>query len=151
TERATLSNMCPEYGATTALFPIDAQTIRYLALTGREPGHVALVEAYAKAQGLWRDADREPVFAAMVEIDLATVESSAAGPRRPHERVSLGAVPASFDKTTGARPVAKHRNGKLADGDVVIAAITSCTNTSNPSVMVAAGLLARNAIRRGLQ
>jgi aconitate hydratase len=151
TERATLSNMCPEYGATTALFPIDAQTIRYLALTGRAPDHVALVEVYAKAQGLWRDEAREPVFNDVVEIDLASVEPSAAGPRRPHERINLGAVPASFGRTMEDRPSAKHGNGQLSDGDVVIAAITSCTNTSNPSVMVAAGLLARNAVKRGLR
>jgi aconitate hydratase len=150
-ERATLSNMCPEYGATIALFPIDAQTIRYLALTGRAPDHVALVEAYAKAQGFWRDEVREPVFNDVVEIDLASVEPSAAGPRRPHERINLGVVPASFARTMEDRPPAKHGTGKLGDGDVVIAAITSCTNTSNPSVMVAAGLLARNAVRRGLR
>ena len=155
TERATLSNMCPEYGATTALFPVDAQTTRYLALTGRDPAHVALVEAYAKAQGFWRDDEtREPAFAEMVEIDLAAVEPSAAGPRRPHERVRLGAVPASFAKALQARSSAAKPaggSGRLSDGDVVIAAITSCTNTSNPSVMVAAGLLARNAVKRGLR
>ena len=147
-ERATLSNMCPEYGATTALFPIDAQTIRYLTLTGRAPAHVALVEAYARAQGFWREEAREPVFNDVVEIDLSTVEPSAAGPRRPHERLGLGAVPASFAEVLDGR--ASEKNGALADGDVVIAAITSCTNTSNPSVMVAAGLLARNAVKRGL-
>jgi aconitate hydratase len=149
-ERATLSNMCPEYGATTALFPIDDQTLRYLALTGRDPAHVALVEAYAKAQGLWRDAAHEPVFNDVVEIDLATVAPSAAGPRRPHERLALAAVPGSFAKAVSGRTGEK-QGGGLADGDVVIAAITSCTNTSNPSVMVAAGLLARNAVARGLK
>jgi aconitate hydratase len=147
-ERATLSNMCPEYGATTALFPIDAQTIRYLSLTGREGDHVALVEAYAKAQGLWREEAREPTFNDVVEIDLAAIAPSAAGPRRPHERLALDAVPASFAKVIGGRKA--DPNGARADGDIVIAAITSCTNTSNPSVMVAAGLLARNAVARGL-
>jgi aconitate hydratase len=160
-ERATLSNMCPEYGATTALFPIDAHTIRYLALTGREPVHAELVEAYARVQGLWRDeSTREPVFNEVVEIDLAAVEPSAAGPRRPQDRISLNAVPASFAKAVGS-PVGElpsdtaPANGrafrKLADGDVVVAAITSCTNTSNPSVVMAAGLLARNAVQRGLR
>jgi aconitate hydratase len=148
-ERATLSNMCPEYGATTALFPIDAQTIRYLTLTGREPHHVALVEAYAKAQGFWRNEAHEPEFNSVVEIDLATIAPSAAGPRRPHERLALDAIPASFTKAVDGR--ASKKNGKLADGDIVIAAITSCTNTSNPSVMVAAGLLARNAVEKGLR
>jgi aconitate hydratase A / 2-methylisocitrate dehydratase len=153
-ERATLANMCPEYGATVALFPIDAQTIRYLALTGREEEHVALVEAYAKAQGLWHDAAHEPVFNDVVEIDLAEIAPSAAGPRRPHERLALDAVSASFAKVVGDKPAGDRpakRGDTLQDGDVVIAAITSCTNTSNPSVMVAAGLLARNAVRRGLK
>ena len=148
-ERATLSNMCPEYGATVALFPIDAQTIHYLRLTGREPDHVALVEAYAKAQGLWREDAHEPLFNDVVEIDLAGVAPSAAGPRRPHDRLALDAVPASFAKAAGDR--APSKGGTVQDGDVVIAAITSCTNTSNPSVMIAAGLLARNAVRRGLK
>jgi aconitate hydratase len=157
TERATLSNMCPEYGATIAFFPIDTQTIRYLALTGREAGHVSLVEVYAKAQGLWHDEDTpEPVFGDVVEVDLGTVEPSAAGPRRPQDRLNLSAVPASFAKAIeGRTAVARQTNDRegrrgLADGDVVVAAITSCTNTSNPSVMVAAGLLARNAAKRGL-
>ena len=147
-ERATLSNMCPEYGATTALFPIDGQTIRYLTLTGREAEHVALVESYAKAQGLWHDPAQEPTFNDVVEIDLAAIAPSVAGPRRPHERLALDAIPASFAKVASDR--APTEGGALQDGDVVIAAITSCTNTSNPSVMVAAGLLARNAVARGL-
>jgi aconitate hydratase len=152
-ERATLCNMAPEYGATTGFVPIDSETIRFLAATGREPARVALVEAYARAQGLWRDPANEPAFDDLVELDLSAVEPSAAGPSRPQDRVPLSAVPASFRKL---RPAAapSSSNGsaphEAADGDVVIAAITSCTNTSNPSVMVAAGLIARNAVARGL-
>ena len=155
-ERATLANMAPEYGATIGYFPIDAETLRYLQLTGRPPEHVALVEAYAKAQGLWRDEKTpEPIFSDVVEFDLSSVEPSLAGPRRPQDRVPLGQVPASFKEAlpTFARRTnggtLKNEDG-LRDGDVVIAALTSCTNTSNPSVMIGAGLLARNAVARGL-
>jgi len=155
-ERATLANMAPEYGATVGYFPIDAETLRYLQLTGRPSEHVALVEAYAKAHGLWRDATTaEPLFSDIVEFDLAAVEPSLAGPRRPQDRVPLGRVPASFRDalpTFARRPSGdtdKKEDG-LRDGDVVIAALTSCTNTSNPSVMIGAGLLARNAVARGL-
>jgi aconitate hydratase len=152
-QRATLCNMAPEYGATTGFVPVDAETIRFLAATGRDPDRVALVEAYAKAQGLWRDPATEPLFEDVVELDLSGVEPSAAGPSRPQDRVPLSAVPASFRRLRPGAPLSspeRNRTREVADGDVVIAAITSCTNTSNPSVMVAAGLLARNAVARGL-
>ncbi len=162
-DRATIGNMAPEYGATCGFFPIDAVTIRYLALSGRDPQRVKLVEAYAKAQVMWReDGTPDPVFTDTLELDLGTVEPSLAGPRRPQDRVALAGVPASFaaelPKLAGTSDPAKLNravkvkgtNYDLKDGDVVIAAITSCTNTSNPSVMLAAGLLARNAVKRGL-
>ena len=158
-DRATLSNMSPEYGATAALFPVDDETLRYLRMTGRE-SLVPLVDRYCKEQGLFRrDGDTTPTFSELLELDLSAVVPSLAGPRRPQDRVPLNGVAASF---RDAYPDANRSfpitiaNGnvhetRLADGDVVIAAITSCTNTSNPSVMVAAGLLARNAVARGLQ
>ena len=154
-ERATLANMSPEYGATVGYFPIDVETLRYLRLTNRSAEDIALVEAYAKEQRLWRDATApEPLFTEIVEFDLGTVEPTLAGPRRPQDRVPLAQVPASFK---AALPSFGRTNGNgkdahgLRDGDVVIAAVTSCTNTSNPSVMMAAGLLARNAVARGLR
>ena len=159
-DRATIGNMAPEYGATCGFFPIDAETIRYLTLTGRDPARIKLVEAYAKAQGLWRDADTpDPVFTDMLELDLATVEPSLAGPRRPQDRVALAAAAAAFDSelprlAAGDQPRTAKVEGadyELADGHVVIAAITSCTNTSNPSVMLAAGLLAKKAVEKGLK
>ncbi|MGE0314307.1 MAG: aconitate hydratase AcnA [Lautropia sp.] len=163
-QRATLSNMAVEYGASTALFPIDAETLRFLAMTGRDAAHVELVEAYARAQGLWHDPDAgQPRFDASFEFDLGAVEPSLAGPRRPEDRVALSKVKADFDAALPRiRPDAPAASGegrgeadrsthRLVDGDVVIAAITSCTNTSNPSVMIAAGLLARNAVARGLR
>ncbi len=172
-DRVTLGNMSPEYGSTCAIFPIDDQTLEYLRLTGRAPEHIALVEAYAKAQGLFRtDATPEPNFTDTLELDLDSVVPSLAGPRRPQDRVALGGVKNSFNvamqewasardakpASSAARmenegPVATAVADKtaVADGAVVIAAITSCTNTSNPSVLVAAGLLARNAVQRGLQ
>jgi aconitate hydratase len=162
-DRATIGNMAPEYGATCGFFPIDQETLRYLAFTGRDPARVKLVEAYAKAQGLWRDDDMpDPVFTDTLELDLGTVEPSLAGPRRPQDRVALSGVAANFAAelpklagTTDPRQLnrnvpVKGANYEVKDGDVVIAAITSCTNTSNPSVMLGAGLLARNALRRGL-
>ncbi|HEX6317627.1 MAG TPA: aconitate hydratase AcnA, partial [Burkholderiales bacterium] len=143
-DRATIANMSPENGATMGFFPVDAETLRYLRLTGRDETQVALVEAYCKAQGLWRDADTPPAeFTAVVEIDLSAVEPSVAGPSRPQDRVPLREAPSAFKKLV-SRP-------KEKDGDVVIAAITSCTNTTNPSVMIGAGLLARNAVARGLK
>ena len=160
-DRATIGNMAPEYGATCGFFPIDAETIRYLTITARDPARVKLVEAYAKAQGLWRDANTpDPAFTDMLELDLGTVEPSLAGPRRPQDRVSLSGVAAAFDSELPrlAGGVEKPRavrvegtNYELHDGDVVIAAITSCTNTSNPSVMLAAGLLAKKAVEKGLK
>ena len=157
-ERATLANMAPEYGATIGMFPIDGETIRYLKLTGRAPEHVALVEAYAKAQGLWRDSNvTRPDYTEVVEVDLGAVVPSVAGPRRPQDRIHLSAVPGTFAESfadtaaseTPETPVAGS-DYRLTHGDVVIAAITSCANTSNPSVMIAAGMLARNAVARGL-
>jgi aconitate hydratase A / 2-methylisocitrate dehydratase len=163
-DRATIGNMSPEYGATCGFFPVDFETIRYLTFTGRDAQQVKLVEAYAKAQGLWHDAKSpDPVFTDALDLDLASVEPSLAGPRRPQDRVSLSGVAASFkaelpklaatrDKAETGGPVpVKGANYSVKDGDLVIAAITSCTNTSNPSVMLGAGLLARNALKRGLK
>ena len=153
-DRATVSNMTPECGATMCMFAIDAETLRYLRGTGRDAHQIALVEAYAKAQGLWRDA-RTPVpeYDQWMELDLGSVAPCMAGPGRPDKRVPLAATRAALEAATGPLkgkvPVAGADFG-LADGDVVIAAITSCTNTSNPAVMVGAGILARNARRRGL-
>jgi aconitate hydratase len=160
-DRATIANMAPEYGATCGYFPIDAETIRYLKATGRSPGRVALVEAYAKAQGLWRSARTpDPVFTDTLSLDVGTVESSLAGPKRPQDRVPVSGAANAFRKAlveTFGRPEATPRlpvegsKHDLGDGDVVIAAITSCTNTSNPTVMLGAGLIARNAVKRGLK
>jgi aconitate hydratase len=161
-DRATIANMAPEYGATIGFFPIDDETLNYLRLTGRKPIQVAVVEAYAKAQGLFRTAwSPDPVFMDSIELDLASVEPSMAGPKRPQDRVPLAkskhvfveALP-SLMKTKSAGKVAVTDDGNnydLNDGSVVIAAITSCTNTSNPSVMIAAGLLAKKAAERGMQ
>jgi aconitate hydratase len=143
-DRATISNMTPENGATMGFFPVDAETLRYLRLTGRDEAQVSLVEAYCKAQGLWRDAQTPaPEFTQVLEIDLSAVEPSVSGPSRPQDRVPLREAPAAFRKLV--------EKPKPKDGDVVIAAITSCTNTSNPAVMIGAGLLARNAVARGLK
>lgn len=162
-DRATLANMAPEFGSTCAIFPIDRETIRYLELTGRQAAHIALVEAYAKAQGLWREAGQaQALYTDVLELDLGGIQPTLAGPRRPHDRVPLSAVANAYHKeaaqaTAGRNGLAKvrvsHRGNSfdLSDGAVLIAAITSCTNTSNPSVMVAAGLLARNARARGLR
>ncbi len=157
-DRATIANMAPEYGATCGFFPIDKETIRYLAFTGREPERVALVEAYAKAQGMWRDdGTPDPVFTDTLELDLGQVEAAISGPKRPQDRIALSAAAAAFAKhlkdqgATGAGVPVKDAGHELRHGDVVIAAITSCTNTSNPSVMVAAGLVARKANALGLQ
>ncbi|MDP7668606.1 MAG: aconitate hydratase AcnA [Rhodospirillales bacterium] len=154
-DRATIASMAPEYGATCGIFPIDAETLRYLRFTGRD--NAALVEAYAKAQGMWRgDADAEPVFTETLELDLGSVEPSLAGPKRPQDRVSLSALAASVGDVLGEMgagqptPV-EGMDHAIQGGDVVIAAITSCTNTSNPSVLVAAGLVAKKAREKGLQ
>jgi aconitate hydratase len=162
-DRATIGNMSPEYGATCGFFPIDKETLRYLALTGRDAETLALVEAYAKAQGIFRTPETpDPEFTSTLELDLGSVEPSIAGPKRPQDRVPLAGAKAgfvdSFDKEfkKNAADLAKEirvpgADFKLDHGDVVIAAITSCTNTSNPFVMIGAGLLARNAVRRGLK
>ncbi len=182
-DRATIANMAPEYGATCGFFPVDEETLNYMRLTGREDEQVALVEAYSKAQGLWREPSDEPIFTDALELDMTEVEASLAGPKRPQDRVALQDMAKAFGKfmeeDTNAEPSAK---GKLSSeggqtavgversfehdtsqavklnehdfnldpGAVVIAAITSCTNTSNPSVMMAAGLLARKAREKGL-
>ncbi len=162
-DRVTLGNMCPEYGATVAIFPIDNMTLDYLRLTGREPSQIALVEAYARAQGLFRTDDSvDAEYSEAIELDLATVQPSLAGPRRPQDRVALGMAKSSFAAAlpelkkgvkvvSGGGGTAVATETMLDHGSVVIAAITSCTNTSNPSVMIGAGLLARNAVARGLQ
>ncbi|MEQ1790059.1 MAG: aconitate hydratase AcnA, partial [Rickettsiales bacterium] len=191
-DRATIANMAPEYGATCGIFPVDAETINYLKLTSRDPQRVALVEAYAKAQGMWRDASyAEPIFTDTLELDMATVEPSLAGPKRPQDKIALSQATIAFHKYLEELHEGKPQpeinlrkraasaemiNNKLASsvsdksinkdldvkicnddgyclehGDIVIAAITSCTNTSNPYVMMAAGLVARNAVAKGLK
>jgi len=160
-DRATIGNMAPEYGATCGIFPIDAETINYLRLSSRQPERIALVEAYAKAQGMWHDASTpEPVFTDTLELDISTVEPSLAGPKRPQDRVALSSAAKAFETeltetfkvADGTASVAvEGADYSLSHGDVVIAAITSCTNTSNPSVMLAAGLVARNAVAKGLK
>src|SRR5256886_1381407 len=182
-ERATVSNMCPEYGATSALFPVDPQTLRYLEQTGRPKELIDLVERYTKAQGMFRsDGDPTPTFDELIEVDLGSVHPSVSGPKRPQDRVDLPMIWDSFTgpkptkgvtlpgHTEGPKPVNdaaqtmvaeatpataavahKPRTLQVSDGSVVIAAITSCTNTSNPSVMIAAGLLAKKAVEKGLE
>ena len=152
--RATIGNMAPEYGATCAIFPIDQITIDYLAFTGRPKAQLELVEAYAKAQGIWHEAGaQEPVYSEYVELDLSTVEPSLAGPKRPQDRVSLSGVRGAFKTALGRdvkTVVGKDYAQSISDGAVTVAAITSCTNTSNPSVLVAAGLVAKKAVELGL-
>ncbi|KJU78419.1 aconitate hydratase [Ectopseudomonas oleovorans] len=181
-DRATIANMAPEYGATCGFFPVDEITLGYLRLSGRPDATVQLVEAYSKAQGLWREPGAEPLFTDSLSLDMGSVEASLAGPKRPQDRVSLGQVSQAFDDFVGLqlKPTAKEdgrmlneggggtavggdkqsgeidyqdegHTHRLKDGAVVIAAITSCTNTSNPSVMMAAGLLAKKAVEKGLQ
>ncbi len=152
-DRATIGNMSPEFGSTCAIFPIDAETIRYLRFTGRPEQQVELVEAYARAQGMWYEPDgSEPLFSATMAIDLGSVVPSIAGPRRPQDRVSLSDAKANYqaELPSFVSDIVADEDAPLKDGDIVIAAITSCTNTSNPSVMVAAGLLAKKALERGL-
>jgi len=156
-DRATLANMAPEYGATMGFFPVDTETLAYLRFTGRDPHLVRLVEAYAKEQGLFRtDATPDPVFSDALELDLAQVEPTVAGPKRPQDRVPLREAKTSFQRTLEGVPekrVSVQNNGdrfELSNGSVVIAAITSCTNTSNPSLMLGAGLLAKKAVEHGL-
>ena len=150
-DRATIANMAPEYGATCGFFPIDDATLDYLRLTSRDENTIALVEAYAKAQGLWHDENHDPVFTDTVNLDLSSVEPSLAGPKRPQDRVALTQLKSAVDKllVDANRQSETHLN--LNHGDVVIAAITSCTNTSNPSVLMAAGLVAKKAVEKGLQ
>ncbi len=160
-DRATIANMAPEYGATCGFFPVDEETLSYLEATARKGKRIALVEAYAKAQGMYRTAKTpDPVFTSMLHLDLRDVEPSIAGPKRPQDRVPLARAAVAFaealDKEygksaeAGKRVPVKGKNFDLGHGDVVIAAITSCTNTSNPFVMVAAGLLAKKALKKGL-
>jgi aconitate hydratase len=178
-DRATLANMAPEYGATCGFFPVDEETLRYLRLSGRSEEQVSLVEAYCKEQGLWRNTGDEPIFTSTLELDLDTVEASLAGPKRPQDRVALSQLKSRFDElmalnlsappadavsdleAEGGQTAPGTQGGadveyagerfRLNHGAVVIAAITSCTNTSNPGVMLAAGLLAQKAINRGLK
>ncbi len=160
-DRATIANMAPEYGATCGFFPVDGETLNYLTISGRDPARIALVDTYTKAQGLFRTKDAgDPVFTDTLELDLATVGPSLAGPKRPEGRIALPDVKSGFATALeseykkpgeGAKRVpVEGRDFDLGHGDVVIAAITSCTNTSNPSVLIAAGLLARNAVAKGL-
>jgi len=160
--RATIGNMSPEYGSTCAMFPIDEETLRYLRLTGRSDEQVALVEQYAKAQGMWHDPSASPRFSENIELDLSTVVSSIAGPKRPQDRISLTDSKSSFEKIlptyftdkTGKEAYPVHVGASattVKNGDVVIASITSCTNTSNPSVMIGAALLAKKAVEKGLK
>ena len=159
--RVTIGNMSPEYGSTCAIFPIDDETLRYLRLTGRKEEQIALVEAYAKVQGLWHDPSASPRFSEHIELDLSTIVPSIAGPKRPQDRISLSDSKAAFEKVlptyfsekTGksAFPVkVGEKATTIKNGDVVIASITSCTNTSNPSVMIGAALLAKKAVEKGL-
>ncbi|MBF4188586.1 MULTISPECIES: aconitate hydratase AcnA [Serratia] len=162
-DRATIANMSPEFGATCGFFPVDDVTLGYMKLSGRSAEQIALVEAYAKAQGMWRNPGDEPVFTSSLALDMSTVEASLAGPKRPQDRVALPNVPQAFRAATeldigGHKAKADSKpftldgqQHELHDGAVVIAAITSCTNTSNPSVMMAAGLLAKNAVKKGLR
>ncbi|MCL5254771.1 MAG: aconitate hydratase AcnA [Gammaproteobacteria bacterium] len=159
-DRATIANMAPEYGATCGFFPVDEETLTYMRLTGREEEAIELVKAYSQAQGTWRDDQSEPEFTETLELDMGDVEPSLAGPKRPQDRVSLSGLNGAFELLMESSGVSTDDNTKIAidgsdetltHGDVVIAAITSCTNTSNPSVMMAAGLVAKNALAKGLQ
>ncbi len=158
-DRATIANMAPEYGATCGIFPIDAETLNYLNLTARSSENIELVEAYARAQKMFcENHDFAPDFSEVLELDISTIKPSLAGPKRPQDRVTLPEVNGSFEKlvaelnlTADQRDTLPELNSDLGDGDVVIAAITSCTNTSNPSVLIAAGLVAKKAVEKGLQ
>jgi len=160
-DEATISNMAPEYGATCGFFPTDDDTLRYLEATGRDPERIKLVEAYAKAQGLWRPEQEEPLYSSTLELDLGSVVASVAGPKRPQDRIELSNAADKFAEDLAEvfkKAEDGHRRVKIegedysiGHGDVTIAAITSCTNTSNPSVMIGAGLLARNALEKGLE
>ena len=156
--RTTIGNMSPEYGSTCAIFPIDEETLRYLRLTGRSDDQVALVEQYAKKQGMWHDSSVEPRFSQVVELDLSTVVPSISGPKRPQDRISLSDSKSAFEKILPsyytdktAKSEVTAGSTRVKNGDVVIASITSCTNTSNPSVMIGAALLAKKAVEKGLK
>ena len=160
--RATIGNMSPEYGSTCAIFPIDEETIKYLKFTGRNAKQLEIVEQYAKQNALWHDPNKSPRFSEKLELDLSTVVPSIAGPKRPQDRISLTDAKSSYEQHAPSYVTAKTNSGdikvnldgkstKIANGDVVIASITSCTNTSNPSVMIGAALLAKKAVERGLQ
>jgi len=156
--RATIGNMSPEFGSTVAIFPIDEVTLDYLRITGRTDQEIALVEAYTKAQGLWHDPSTEPVYSEYLELDLSTVVPSITGPKRPQDRIELSKSKSAFDTAiksysdAKSKPTSvKGKDFKIDNGAVTIASITSCTNTSNPSVMLAAGLVARNAVAKGLK
>jgi len=160
--RATIGNMSPEYGSTVAIFPIDDETLKYLRLTGRSDDQIALVESYAKKQGLWHDPAIEPRFSEHIELDLSTIVPSIAGPKRPQDRIALTdskaalakSLPGYLSDKTSANPIAIKvgaTDTTIKNGDVVIASITSCTNTSNPSVMIGAALLAKKAVEKGLK
>ncbi len=162
-DRATIGNMSPEFGSTCAIFPIDGETLRYLELSGRDPNHIRMIEAYAKEQGLWRhDGQPDALYTDTLELDMSTVEPSIAGPKRPQDRIALSVADSTYKKHLEAAIAKRDKGGKaiatvegndleIRDGAVLIAAITSCTNTSNPAVMVGAGLLARNAAEKGLK
>jgi aconitate hydratase len=156
--RTTIGNMSPEYGSTCAIFPIDEETLRYLRLTGRSDEQIALVQEYAKKQGMWHDPSVEPRFSQVVELDLSTVVPSISGPKRPQDRIALSDSKAAFEKVLPSYLSEKTNKGevkagatRVKNGDVVIASITSCTNTSNPSVMIGAALLAKKAVEKGLK
>ncbi|MGI9202415.1 MAG: aconitate hydratase AcnA [Woeseiaceae bacterium] len=162
-DRATLGNMSPEFGSTCAIFPIDGETLRYLELSGRDAEHIKLIEEYAKAQGMWRHTGQDdPLYSDTLELDMGTVEPSLAGPKRPQDRIPLSVADSTYREHLAKMTANRETGGEanieldgnavqLADGAVLIAAITSCTNTSNPAVMIAAGLLARNAREKGLK
>ena len=149
-DRATLANMAPEFGSTCAYFPIDRETLSYMRRTGRREADVDRLLQYARAAGLWREpGSAVPAYSRIVDVDLARIHRSAAGPSKPHDRIGLADMPLTFRKATASLPAAA--SADLPDGAVVLAAITSCTNTSNPRLMIAAGLVARNALRAGLR
>ncbi|MBD8892097.1 aconitate hydratase AcnA [Roseibium litorale] len=160
-DAATIANMAPEYGATCGFFPIDSDTLGYLKSTGREADRIALVEAYAKAQGMFRSGSEEPVFTDTLELDISTVVPAVSGPKRPQDRINLTDAASGFARTMedefkkagelSKRVAVEGKSFDIGNGDVVIAAITSCTNTSNPSVLIGAGLVARNALKKGLK
>jgi len=149
-DRATISNMAPEYGATCGFFPTDRETINYLRLSGKDKQHLAVVEEYTKVQQLWYDKNSNQEFDELIEFNLDKVKASVAGPKRPQDKILLEDVPYSFSSIVEKNPNSTREKQQLESGDIVIAAITSCTNTSNPNVMIAAGLVAKKAVDLGL-